>query len=130
MSRPFTCARRVLPLCRMFLRVPCEPAVSLTRSCVDSPGTHTQPAAMQPVSTPLCCSLEFSVGDNEVHDFCMIERHYFHDRLIKSYDFDFGFCIPNTTNTWDATYGMPPLDPELGTSTSAAVHVAPLHVPF
>jgi len=39
----------------------------------------------------------------------MIERHYFKDRLIKSFDFTFGFCIPNTTNTWETIYEMPTL---------------------
>ena len=43
----------------------------------------------------------------------MIERHYFRDQLIKSFDFNFGFCIPNSTNTWEAIYDMPPLLPEL-----------------
>lgn len=40
----------------------------------------------------------------------MIERHYLRDRLIRSYDFDFGFCIPNSTNTWEAIYDIPTLD--------------------
>lgn len=40
----------------------------------------------------------------------MIERHYLRDRLIRSYDFDFGFCIPNSTNTWEAIYDIPALD--------------------
>merc|ERR1719263_587600 len=43
----------------------------------------------------------------------MIERHYFRDRLIKSYDFSFGFCIPGSTNTWEAVYALPPMDPDL-----------------
>ena len=43
----------------------------------------------------------------------MIERHYFRDRLIKSFDFSFGFCIPGSTNTWEAVYAMPPMDKEL-----------------
>jgi len=43
----------------------------------------------------------------------MIERHYFRDRLIKSFDFNFGFCIPGSTNTWDAVYQVPPLDEAL-----------------
>lgn len=58
-------------------------------------------------------TLDFSVGPREVEDFRMIERHYFRDTLIKSFDFTFGFCIPNSTNTWEAIYDMPPLDPEL-----------------
>jgi len=43
----------------------------------------------------------------------MIERHYFKDKLIKSYDFNFGFCIPGSTNTWDQVYSMPQLGNDL-----------------
>ena len=59
--------------------------------------------------------LTFSVGPVPVPKLQMIERHYFRNRLVKSYDFEFGFCIPNSTNTWDATYSLPPLDDSLGT---------------
>lgn len=58
-------------------------------------------------------SLTFAVGDCEVEDFRMIERHYFKDTLIKSFDFTFGFCIPASTNTWEAIYAVPLLDDEL-----------------
>jgi len=58
-------------------------------------------------------TLQFSVGPHEVSNFRMIERHYFRDILIKSFDFNFGFCIPNSTNTWEAIYDMPELDPDL-----------------
>ena len=54
----------------------------------------------------------FSV-DQELKDFRMIERHYFKDKLIKSYDFNFGFCIPGSTNTWDQVYSMPQLGNDL-----------------
>jgi len=57
--------------------------------------------------------LEFSVGPMEVPNFRMIERHYFRDQLIKSYDFTFGFCIPNSQNSWEAIYDVPPLPPDL-----------------
>ena len=43
----------------------------------------------------------------------MIERHYFRNRLLKSYDFTFGFCIPGSINTWEAIYGVPPLDEDV-----------------
>ena len=44
----------------------------------------------------------------------MIERHYFKNRLVKSYDFTFGFCIPESTNTWEAVYDNdPPLEDNL-----------------
>lgn len=58
-------------------------------------------------------TLAFSVGSSEVHDFRMIERHYFRDQLVKSFDFEFGFCIPGSVNTWDAVYSLPPLSEEL-----------------
>merc|ERR1712178_554655 len=57
-------------------------------------------------------TLEFSVGPKEVNGFRMIERHYFREKLIKSFDFTFGFCIPNSTNSWEAIYEMPDLTPE------------------
>lgn len=30
------------------------------------------------------------------------------DKLVRSYDFTFGFCIPNSTNSWEAIYDVPP----------------------
>lgn len=45
-------------------------------------------------------SLTFKVGDMPIDNFRMIERHYFRDKLIKSYDFSFGFCIPGSVNCW------------------------------
>eukprot|EP00735_Rhodelphis_limneticus_P004034 TRINITY_DN15583_c0_g1::TRINITY_DN15583_c0_g1_i1::g.28568::m.28568 TRINITY_DN15583_c0_g1::TRINITY_DN15583_c0_g1_i1::g.28568 ORF type:complete len:188 (-),score=14.89,sp/Q90Z08/U119B_DANRE/55.14/6e-65,GMP_PDE_delta/PF05351.6/3.2e-63 TRINITY_DN15583_c0_g1_i1:129-692(-) len=58
-------------------------------------------------------TLVFSVGPKELKNFRMIERHYFKNRLIKSYDFNFGFCIPNSTNSWEAIYEMPELPTDL-----------------
>jgi len=58
-------------------------------------------------------TLTFSVGPKEVENFRMIERHYFRNHLIQSFDFEFGFCIPNSTNTWEAIYDLPQLEPEL-----------------
>ena len=37
----------------------------------------------------------------------MIERHYYEDYLIKSSDFSFVFCIPNSKNSWEHIYDMP-----------------------
>ena len=53
--------------------------------------------------------LRFRVGPQEVHNFRMIERHYHNGTgaLMKSYDFNFSFCIPNSTNEWEAIYDMP-----------------------
>jgi hypothetical protein len=55
-------------------------------------------------------SLTFKVGDKVVTNFRMIERHYFQNQLIKSYDFLFGFCIPGSVNSWDAIYDVPTLN--------------------
>jgi len=54
-------------------------------------------------------SLVFSVGAKEVPSFRMIERHYFRSKLLKSFDFTFGFCIPNSTNSWEVIYSVPEL---------------------
>ncbi|KTG37296.1 hypothetical protein cypCar_00034269 [Cyprinus carpio] len=43
----------------------------------------------------------------------MIERHYFQERLLKSFDFDFGFCIPNSRNTCEHIYEFPQLPDDL-----------------
>lgn len=81
-------------------------------------------------------SLAFSVGAKEVPNFRMIERHYFRGKLIKSFDFAFGFCIPNSTNTWEVIYTMPPLSKKEGTllllrvavrAITFVAWVAPLH---
>ena len=56
--------------------------------------------------------LEFSVGDQEVKDFLMIEKHFFKDKILKDYEFDFKFCIPNTTNSWEQIYQLPDLTDE------------------
>uniref|UniRef100_A0A7S1L414 GMP phosphodiesterase delta subunit domain-containing protein n=1 Tax=Neobodo designis TaxID=312471 RepID=A0A7S1L414_NEODS len=56
--------------------------------------------------------LVFAVGQQPLPNFRMVERHYFKDRLIKSFDFTFGFCIPNSTNSWEAIYDMPALSEE------------------
>ena len=70
----------------------------------------------------IATQLVFSVGQTEVNEFRMIERHYFRNQLIKSYDFTFGFCIPGSTNTWDAVYAVPPLDEDLVAQMIANPH--------
>lgn len=58
--------------------------------------------------------VEFTVGDKPVNKFRMIERHFFRDRLLKSFDFEFGFCIPNSKNTCEHIYEFPQLAEDLG----------------
>ena len=54
-------------------------------------------------------TVEFTVGDKPVSKFRMIERHYFRKTLLKSFDFEFGFCIPNSKNTCEHIYEFPQL---------------------
>lgn len=57
-------------------------------------------------------SLTFKVGEEPVKNFRMVERIFFRNQLVKSYDFGFGFCFPGSINTWDAIYDIPPLKEE------------------
>ena len=57
--------------------------------------------------------LKFKVGRKKVRNFRMIERHYFRNRLIKSFDFTFPFCVPGSVNTWFSEYELPPMDQAL-----------------
>uniref|UniRef100_A0A672HD13 GMP phosphodiesterase delta subunit domain-containing protein n=1 Tax=Salarias fasciatus TaxID=181472 RepID=A0A672HD13_SALFA len=58
-------------------------------------------------------TVEFTVGNRPLNNFRMIERHYFRDHLLKSFDFDFGFCIPNSRNTCEHIYEFPQLSESL-----------------
>lgn len=57
--------------------------------------------------------VEFTVGHKPVNHFRMIERHFFRDRLLKTFDFDFGYCIPHSKNTCEHIYEFPTLPDEL-----------------
>jgi len=52
------------------------------------------------------------VGEKPVNKFRMIERHFFRDRVLKTFDFEFGFCIPNSKNTCEHIYDFPSLSAE------------------
>jgi len=52
-------------------------------------------------------TVEFVVGDKPVSKFRMIEKHFFRDRVLKSFDFEFGFCIPHSRNTVEHIYEFP-----------------------
>uniref|UniRef100_A0A915DWV4 PHD-type domain-containing protein n=1 Tax=Ditylenchus dipsaci TaxID=166011 RepID=A0A915DWV4_9BILA len=58
-------------------------------------------------------TMEFVVGHKPVQNFRMIERHFFRDRLLKSFDFEFGFCIPNSRNSCEHIYHIPHLSDTL-----------------
>ena len=56
--------------------------------------------------------VQFKVGEEPVKNLLLIEKHYFKDELLKAYEFEFGFWIPNSTNTWENIYELPELDDE------------------
>lgn len=58
-------------------------------------------------------TVEFTVGAKPVNTFRMIERHYFRDKLLKTFDFEFGFCIPFSRNTCEHIYEFPALPADL-----------------
>ncbi|XP_040582063.1 protein unc-119 homolog B [Lepeophtheirus salmonis] len=55
-------------------------------------------------------TIEFSIGNKPIKEFRMIERHYFKERLLKTFDFNFGFCIPGSKNSCEHIYHFPKLD--------------------
>ncbi|XP_046891846.1 protein unc-119 homolog A isoform X1 [Hypomesus transpacificus] len=58
-------------------------------------------------------TVEFTVGDTPINNFRMIERHYFREQLLKSFDFEFGFCMPSSKNTCEHIYEFPALSEEI-----------------
>uniref|UniRef100_A0A3Q2CS39 Protein unc-119 homolog A n=1 Tax=Cyprinodon variegatus TaxID=28743 RepID=A0A3Q2CS39_CYPVA len=58
-------------------------------------------------------TVEFTVGDTPINNFRMIEKHYFRDKLLKSFDFEFGFCMPSSKNTCEHIYEFPTLSEEI-----------------
>lgn len=58
-------------------------------------------------------TVEFTVGSKCVKNFRMIERHFFQDQLLKTFDFEFGYCIPHSKNTCEHIYEFPTIPPDL-----------------
>ncbi|XP_022902780.1 protein unc-119 homolog [Onthophagus taurus] len=58
-------------------------------------------------------TVEFTVGSKPVNKFRMIEKHFFRDKLLKTFDFEFGFCIPHSRNTCEHIYEFPTLPTDL-----------------
>jgi len=55
-------------------------------------------------------TVEFTVGTKPVKNFRMIERHFFRGRHLKTFDFNFGFCIPDSKNTCEHIYEFPEMN--------------------
>jgi len=54
-------------------------------------------------------ALKFKNGPEPVQNLLMVERHYFREKVIRSYEFKFGFLIPNSENSWEFIYDLPNL---------------------
>uniref|UniRef100_A0A3P8S7V2 Unc-119 lipid binding chaperone c n=1 Tax=Amphiprion percula TaxID=161767 RepID=A0A3P8S7V2_AMPPE len=54
--------------------------------------------------------LEFTVGSKALSRFHLIERHFYRNLLLKTFDFEIGFCIPHSRNTCEHIYCLPDLD--------------------
>ena len=57
-------------------------------------------------------TLNFGIGPVPINKLEMVERHYFRGKVIRSYDFKFGFVIPGSTNSWEFIYDLPELTDE------------------
>ncbi|XP_023124782.2 protein unc-119 homolog B isoform X1 [Amphiprion ocellaris] len=55
-------------------------------------------------------TLEFTVGSKALSRFHLIERHFYRNLLLKTFDFEIGFCIPHSRNTCEHIYCLPDLD--------------------
>ncbi|XP_008288458.1 protein unc-119 homolog B-A-like [Stegastes partitus] len=58
-------------------------------------------------------TLEFTVGSKALNRFRLIERHFFRNLLLKTFDFEIGFCIPHSRNTCEHIYCLPDLEPNI-----------------
>ena len=56
-------------------------------------------------------TMDFGIGPQPVQNMEMIERHYFRGRVIQEFSFQFGFVIPNSTNSWEFVYDLPNFTP-------------------
>jgi hypothetical protein len=57
-------------------------------------------------------TLNFRNGEKPIKNMQMVERHYFRGKVIRSYDFKFGFVIPDSLNSWEFIYDLPELEDE------------------
>jgi hypothetical protein len=58
-------------------------------------------------------TIEFTVGEKPIQKFRMIERHFFRDVHLKTFDFEFGFCIPNSRNSCEHIYEFPSISEQM-----------------
>ncbi|OAF67735.1 hypothetical protein A3Q56_04531 [Intoshia linei] len=63
--------------------------------------------------TNIGASIEFKIGSKEINSMRMIEKLYFKQHHLKTFDFDFGYVIPNSTNTCEIVYSFPTVSDEM-----------------
>ena len=53
-----------------------------------------------------------AITEDPIKDLTLIERHYFENKLIREYEFSFGFLIPKSKNTTEFIYDLPKFSDE------------------
>jgi retinal rod rhodopsin-sensitive cGMP 3',5'-cyclic phosphodiesterase subunit delta len=81
----------------------------------DSEGEAHLPASMLQASS-VTRSITFSSVELMKH-FFMTQKVYLHGQLLEKHEFDFGFVIPNSTNSWEQQ--IEAADDEVGTLDAA-----------
>jgi hypothetical protein len=57
--------------------------------------------------------IDFEVLSEEpIKNLTMIERHFLGDKLIREYEFNFGFLIPKSKNSTEFIYDLPQFNDE------------------
>ena len=51
-------------------------------------------------------------GDKPLQNMTLIEKHFFRGQVLSEFEFEFPFCMPKSTNTWQYVYELPVLTPE------------------
>ena len=51
-------------------------------------------------------------GDQPLQNMTLIEKHFFRGQVLSEFEFEFPFCMPKSTNTWQYVYELPVLTPE------------------
>ena len=47
------------------------------------------------------------ISEAPINKLIMIERHYLKEKLIREYEFSFGFCMPKSKNSAEFIYDLP-----------------------
>ena len=52
-------------------------------------------------------TFEFKIGPVEMKNMRIIQKHFFMGKLLKVYDMEFGYCMPDSVNSWECMLTLP-----------------------